>query len=215
MSRFSRLTSRNNWIMLVLLKKQAIMNESRRFVCELLFWKNMTIISFFARSNLLFLHDLWSSSNQRFIVDDERASEFLLKINYWDDLLWEYACNVFCVLSRNVRCDLRDTIQIFSCRSFLWLFAVIIRSRLCEIWSEKYDTQFSHAEMVWDDSFSWSCLIISSLVFWLLSLNSATDVCSFLTCRATYVLLMRRLRQSHFIKLRAIHYLRTTQKRLK
>jgi hypothetical protein len=69
---------------------------------------------------------------------------------YWDELLREYADNVFCVLSRSVRCDLRDAIQICSLQRF------------------------------WDDSFSWSCLIISpSVLFWPPSSLLTGDACSF------------------------------------
>jgi hypothetical protein len=103
MNRFRRLTSRKDCIVLVLLKKQTIMNESKRFVCELLFFENMTIISFFARSNLSFLHDL-----MRF------QRRFTVAMNAKTNCLRKYADNVFCVLSRNVRCDLRNAIQICS-----------------------------------------------------------------------------------------------------
>ncbi len=44
--------------MLVFLKKITIINENKRFICELLFFENMTIINFFVRSNFFFLHDL-------------------------------------------------------------------------------------------------------------------------------------------------------------
>jgi hypothetical protein len=34
------------------------------------------------------------------------------------------------------------------------------------MWSEKCDSDLFFAEIVWNDSFSWSCLIISSSIFW-------------------------------------------------
>jgi hypothetical protein len=104
MSRFRHLTSRKDCIVFVLLKKQAIMNESKRFVCELLFFENMTIISFFARSNLSFLHDLMRFQ-RRFTVAMNVKTNCLRK--YVDNV-----DNVFCVLSRNVKCDLKNAIQI-------------------------------------------------------------------------------------------------------
>jgi hypothetical protein len=70
---------------------------------------------------------------------------------YWDELLRKYADNVFCVVSRNVRCDLKNTIQI------------------CLL-----------LEIVWNDSFSWSCLIISSsIVFDRLISLLTNDACIF------------------------------------
>ncbi len=63
------------------------------------------------------------------------------------------------------------------------------------IWEIRY--KFFHAAIVCDDSFSWFCLILSSSVFWLSNLEQTNDVCSFSTCRATYVSLMKRLRRSH------------------
>jgi hypothetical protein len=49
------------------------------------------------------------------------------------------------------------------------------------MWSEKCDSDLFFAEIVWNDSFSWSCLIISSSVFFhrLASLLT-NDACSFL-----------------------------------
>jgi hypothetical protein len=35
----------------------------------------------------------------------------------------------------------------------------------CEMWFEKCDSNLFFAEIVWNDSFSWSCLIISSSIF--------------------------------------------------
>ncbi len=71
----------------------------------------------------------------------------------------------------------------------------------CEMWSEKCDSNLFFAEIVWNDSFSWSCLIISSSVFFWSSnftfwrvthahSRLSNDVCLFSICRATSV--MRR-----------------------
>jgi hypothetical protein len=60
---------------------------------------------------------------------------------YWDELLRKYVDNVFCIVSRNIRCDLKNTIQIClllrlfvmirfrdhawsSHRQFFWLFSL-------------------------------------------------------------------------------------------
>jgi hypothetical protein len=51
--------------------------------------------------------------------------EFTCCSEYWDCLLRKYVNNVFCVLSRNVRCDLRNAIQI----CFLQKLFEMIRSR--------------------------------------------------------------------------------------
>jgi hypothetical protein len=48
------------------------------------------------------------------------------------------------------------------------------------MWSEKCDSDLFFAEIVWSDSFSWSCLIISSSVFLTRQVSSLTnDACSF------------------------------------
>jgi hypothetical protein len=67
------------------------------------------------------------------------------------------------------------------------------------IWEMRF--RFIFCRIVWDDSFSWSCLIISSSVFfWSSNLTfwrvthahsrSSNDVCLFSICRATFM--MRR-----------------------
>jgi hypothetical protein len=63
----------------------------------------MTIINFFVRSNLFLLHDL-----MRF------QRKFIVAINDKKNCLRKYTCNVFCDLSRNVKCDLKNAIQICS-----------------------------------------------------------------------------------------------------
>jgi hypothetical protein len=88
MNRFNCLTSQNDWMMILFLQKQAIINENKRFVCKLLFFESITIISFFARNNLIFLHDLVNFSEK-----NRYCNEY-----WWDDLLREYINNVFCVL---------------------------------------------------------------------------------------------------------------------
>ncbi len=111
-------------------------------------------------------------------------------------------CFTFCL---DVRCDLRNAIQIFSCRNFLWRFVlVILLDHLIVSVSDCLVSiqRVTHAH--------------SRHVEWRMPvLDVSSDVCSFSTCRATYVPLMRRFRRSHFIKLRAIYYLRTIQKRLR
>ncbi len=64
---------------------------------------------------------------------------------YWNELLREYVDNVFCVLSRSVKCDLKNAIQVYSLQK---LFETI-HSR-DHAWS-------SHRQF-----FSWS----SNLTFW-------------------------------------------------
>ncbi len=66
------------------------MNENKRFVFELFFFENMTIINFFARNNFSFLHDLVNFSKENRYCDEY----------WWDDLLRKYVDNVFCVLFR-------------------------------------------------------------------------------------------------------------------
>jgi hypothetical protein len=89
----------------------------------------MTIISFcsqqfssFARLDEI----LWTS---HYCDEYESVSflwwDFACCSEYWDELLRKYADNVFCVVSRNVRCDLRNAIQI--CSLLKW--SVTIRSR--------------------------------------------------------------------------------------
>jgi hypothetical protein len=108
--------------------------------------------------------------------------EFACYNEYWDELLRKYACNVFCILSRNVRCDLRNAISI----CFLQKLFETIRSR-DHVWS-------SHRHSwLFNLTFKWVTHAHS---------RSSSDVCSFSICRATH--LMRRLR-SCLIKLRAIH----------
>jgi hypothetical protein len=68
------------------------------------------------------------------------------------------------------------------------------------MWSEKCDSDLFLAEIVWDDSFSWSCLIISSSVFfWSSNLTFwrmahahsrlSSDVCLSSICRVVYACL--------------------------
>jgi hypothetical protein len=63
----------------------------------------MTIINFFARSNLFLLHDL-----MRF------QRRFTVAMNVKTNCLRKYVDNVFYDLSRNVKCDLKNAIQICS-----------------------------------------------------------------------------------------------------
>ncbi len=116
MNRFNCLTSRNDYIMFVFLRKQAIINKSKCFVCELFFFfKNMTIINFFARNNFLLLHDLMNFSEKianAMNIDEAICCENIL-----------ITCFASCL---DMRCDLRNTIQIFSCKDCLWRFVLVI-----------------------------------------------------------------------------------------
>jgi hypothetical protein len=48
------------------------------------------------------------------------------------------------------------------------------------MWFEKCDSDLFFAEIVWNDSFSWSCLIISSSIFLIRQVSFLTsDACSF------------------------------------
>jgi hypothetical protein len=69
------------------------------------------------------------------------------------------------------------------------------------MWSEKCDSDLFLVEIVWNDSFSWSCLIISSSIFfwssnftfWRMThahSRLSSDICLFSICRATSM--MRR-----------------------
>jgi hypothetical protein len=71
----------------------------------------------------------------------------------------------------------------------------------CEMWFEKCDSDLFFAKIVWNNSFSWSCLIISSsiffrsfnFIFWRMThvhSRLSNDVCLFSICRATSM--MRR-----------------------
>jgi hypothetical protein len=114
MNHFNRLISRNNWIVLVLLKKQAIMNENKCFVCKLLFFENMTIISFFVCNNSLLLHNLMNFSEKNRYCDEY----------WWNDLLREYVENMFCVL---FRCEM--WFEKYDTNFFMQRLFVTIRSR--------------------------------------------------------------------------------------
>jgi hypothetical protein len=95
----------------------------------------MTIISFCSQESFFFARldeILWTS----YYCDEyESVNSFWWSFaccnEYWDELLRKYADNVFCVVSRNVRCDLRNAIQICSLlklfvtirfRDHAWLF---------------------------------------------------------------------------------------------
>jgi hypothetical protein len=52
--------------------------------------------------------------------------KFICCSEYWDCLLRKYANNVFCVLSQNVRCDLRNAIQICSLQRLFERFILVI-----------------------------------------------------------------------------------------
>ncbi len=149
----------------------------------------------FRSQQSFFLHDFVSFSEKSCYCDEY----------WWDDLLRKNVNNVFCVLSR---CEMWS--EKYDTNFFVQKSLITIRSWSCEMWSKIYDTNFFMQILFCDDSFSWFCLIISSLVFWLFNLDSTNDVYSFLICRATYVFLMRRLKRLHFIKLKTIHHLRTT-----
>jgi hypothetical protein len=48
------------------------------------------------------------------------------------------------------------------------------------MWSEKCDSDLFFAKIIWNDSFSWSCLIISSSIFLIRQVSFLTnDACSF------------------------------------
>jgi hypothetical protein len=85
---------------------------------------------------------------------------------YWNELLREYVDNLFCIVSRNVRCDLKNAIQI----CFLLRLFVTIRSR-DHAWS-------SHFQFFWLFSFvltNDACLF--SIIKWrMLVLDSSSDV---------------------------------------
>ncbi len=154
------MTSRKNCIVFVFLKKRTIMNENKRFVCELLFFENMTIINFFARNNLFLLHDL-----MRF------QRRIIVAINVKMNCLRKYVDNVFCILFRNVRCDLKNAIQI----CFLQKLFKMIHSR-DHAWS-------SHRQFFW---------LVKSCFWRMTHAHSrlSSDVCLFSICRTTSM--MRR-----------------------
>ncbi len=79
---------------------------------------------------------------------------------YWDELLREYADNVFCVLPRSVRCDLRNVIQICSLQ------------RLSETIYSRDHAWSSHRQFFWSSSFTldeWRMLILDYRVTYVCS----------------------------------------------
>jgi hypothetical protein len=92
----------------------------------------------------------------------------------WDCLLREYANNVFCVLSRNVRCDLRNAIQICLLQKLSeWFVLVIMLDHLIVSFFWSSSSTFSEWRMpILDYQVTYACPRLSS------------DVCLFSICRA-------------------------------
>jgi hypothetical protein len=130
----------------------------------------MTIISFLLAAIFFFCTIWWDSVNNHCCDEYESVSSFWWDFaccsEYWDELLRKYADNVFCVVSRNVKCDLRDAIQI----CFLLRLSVTIHSR-DHAWS-------FHRQFFWLSSFvltNDACLF--SIIEWrMFILDSSSDV---------------------------------------
>ncbi len=98
----------------------------------------------------------------------------------WACLLRGYASNVFCVLPRNVRCDLRNAVQICLLQElFEWFVFVIMLDHL--IVSFFWSPSFTFSE--------WRMLILDYQVTYVYS-RLSSDVCLFSICRAASM--MRR-----------------------
>jgi hypothetical protein len=165
MNRSRRLTSRKDWIVLVLLKKQTIMNENKRFVYELLLFENMTIISFFARSNFSFLHDLM---------------RFCKKIHY---------CDEYELINTEIVCCENMSITCFA--SCLEMWDVIWEMRFRFVFCKDCLKWFILVIML--DHLIVSSFWSSNLIFWRMTRahsRLSSDVCLFSICRAT--LMIRR-----------------------
>ncbi len=83
----------------------------------------------------------------------------------------------------DVRCDLRNAIQIFSCRSFLWQFVLDhvkcdSRNTIQVFFLQKLFVTIRFRDFAW---------LFHRQCFWLSSLDSTSDACSFLTRQVTYV----------------------------
>ncbi len=126
MNHFNRLTSRNDWIVLVFLRKQAIINESKNSICELLFFREHDDYKFFR------------SQQSRFFCTHNLTKRFINAMNTDETICCENMFdNVFCVLSR---CEI--WYEKYDINFFVQKFSVTIHFRSCEMWFERYDTNF-------------------------------------------------------------------------
>jgi hypothetical protein len=130
----------------------------------------MTIINLLLATISFFCTTWWDSVNDYCCDEYESVNfvwwDFACCNEYWDELLRKYVDNVFCIVSRNVRCDLRNAIQI----CLLLKLSVTIRSR-DHAWS-------FHRQFFWLFNLvltNEACL--SSIIEWrMLVLDSSSDV---------------------------------------
>jgi hypothetical protein len=195
MNRFRRLTSRKDWFVLVFLRKQMIMNENKRFIDELLFFENMTIISFFARSNFFLFCTIWWNSVNKSLL-------WWIQINEFSDE------NLFAAMNIKTNCCENMLITCFASCFEMW--NVIWKMRFRFVFCLKLFETIRFRDHAWSShrQFYWSF----NFAFWRMThahSRLSSDVCLFSICRATYVcsrLVERRLwwnvinLTKHFIK---------------
>ncbi len=114
--------------------------------------------------------------NKKIIIDRHVDNHFSNVLHCHFELLRKYVNNVFCVLYRSVRCDLRNATQIcFLQRLFERFILVIMLDHLIVNFSDRL------VSLLANDACSFS------IIEWRMSvLDLSNDVCSFSIFRATF-----------------------------